>query len=1456
MKLFKRFFLLKKGLGAAALSLALLAFNSCENMTTVPAPTMTVTASKTLSAPTFPEQTDENGNLIPNLSYGERYYTVSQGLKRKISISWNPVGIAKYYEIWAAQNIDDTFVKVGETTKTEFEDGVASGMTYYYKVRAVNVKGEFSDFSQRVRGTSLATPAITEISITDTSAKVLWYMGNVGIDSYVKNLVYEIHAFKGSEESVVTVKAWDEANQSAVEEYTFENLSGNTEYMFRIDAYVTNDQSAVESSPKVSKNTLALYTPVSPEFTATQGESTKSINLFITLPPKIQAPVDKTTNEDYPICFKIQRREEDSDNWKTVISCLYFTGKTDTPTASDYGDELKNYEEGKVIEWEDKKTSSGSSIISGKKYEYRIISMIDLNYSVILSNGYKASNSSQEKLAKKATGWIANEPSFTTLKPEKTLKPGDADKVINVKVPFTASWDAMGKDSLYKLVIQQSFQKSGTDTISPSWLKVFDSAEEINSYKAEYDLSIGAEFLVGTYQYALYIIPKAYENPDDAVSAKKVVACVQSYQKVFITTDANIPSVEITVEDGWTDKVKVSWFPESGVQYTIKRADITAGSPGTTLPDIGNETIKAKIGGAYPESGNVTYEDEDVEPGKKYTYQLVAITNADTPNPNTYPGSLEIAKTLGTANVAFDDYAYDTIKVKWNPVMAAKTYDITLGEAQKFGGAKKLTINEDGTLGNSDFAADSVASKLEGDKIILTIKTPEGYDDATKSGAKANLTVISNSDKAYTTKDEPVWTIGPASADTKGSGDSGINVVQSQIQVKWKGIKGAAGYAVYRTRQTILGSTKEGATAPDNLESEKTDVYYISADKSKITVNGDAPTSGAVTVTTEGGSYDFDTTYTLTDKYTAIPTSTEPPTKWQVSQSYIGLGINYTYTVLPVLDEADAKDLDSFDATAWADKDNKLAYLKFKTLDNIQKDGYTLGYGLNLEATKAEYTDRVVLMWDKPANIDKSPRYPVLYYRKRSDDNSGSWIKIVDEAKGLPETGTSQFLKNYYTFKLNEAPEALAKNSIIAAERLESFEFVVSYNSSFGGTSGIDKAYIAYLEQIKDERVTAEEAKNVGYLFTIPGINGSKVENPDYSEAVTWQTYDALNSSVERAVAPDSYALNLKNLNINAAYKKLVEYDASAMSAKAKPASYSNISIELPASDVGNGRRVTITPSFNTSGDVGVHNGLLKVQRDYKHYYKITASRTSKQEFYKFGELDTSGDTDFLLPGQTKKEDGTIEEKSEIIAEAEDYACRKISNSEFAKCVTLIVADALHKVSGKEGTLDSKYGSGTFKTEVPYAWTVPAMYHIKYTFSAFKNIFAKLPGSDSPLQSDFILNGTSTQDDGWTYSDIIYQLGSCAITVTHTTGLKSYQGTVTLGAGNYYDDWGRKTKWNLSLKFQNQTTGSIEETVTASDDATKFKLWFPFALWTDLGETQDDGTGGFPTMSETWWQEQ
>ena len=163
MKLFKRFSTPKAILAASALSLALFAHTSCSNLTSLPPATMTATASKTLYAPTFPENLGANG-VTP--TYGERYYTVSQGLKNKISLSWNKVEIAKYYEVYAAQNINDTFIKVGEPTAAMFEDSVASGATYYYKVRAVNSRGEYSDFTSLTSCANSSSKAGTSLTLT------------------------------------------------------------------------------------------------------------------------------------------------------------------------------------------------------------------------------------------------------------------------------------------------------------------------------------------------------------------------------------------------------------------------------------------------------------------------------------------------------------------------------------------------------------------------------------------------------------------------------------------------------------------------------------------------------------------------------------------------------------------------------------------------------------------------------------------------------------------------------------------------------------------------------------------------------------------------------------------------------------------------------------------------------------------------------------------------------------------------------------------------------------------------------------------------------------------------------------------------------------------------------------------------------------------------------------------
>ena len=472
MKLSKRFSLLKKSLGLTLLAPCILVCVSCNNLTSVPTPTMTATASKTLSAPVFPEHTkNDDGSLIDNITYGERYYTVSQGLKRKISFSWNAVEIAKYYEVFAAQNINDDFVKVGETSKAEFEDSVASGATFYYKVRAVSNKGQYSDFSSIVKGTSLATPAVTDISITDTSATVFWYMGNVGIDSYAKNLVYEIHA-KGEIDKVATVKAWNQEKQSIVEEYTFDGLGGNVEYTFQVFAYITSEQDSVEKSPEVSKKTLALYTPVSPEFTATQGESINYIKLFITLPSKIQVNTSDSSGTekdfDYPICFEIQRKRSTEENWKTIVPCLYYNATTTAP-ASDTAYDA--YKEGNVIEYDDKIGSTSASIARGAKYDYRILSCIDRNYATVKGHAFNAIIKSKEALANTAQGWAAARPEFRVRNLKRNINSSGATPVVDsVSLGFEAKWNDMGKAADYKYAIEYNRTFNNGASTEETWL--------------------------------------------------------------------------------------------------------------------------------------------------------------------------------------------------------------------------------------------------------------------------------------------------------------------------------------------------------------------------------------------------------------------------------------------------------------------------------------------------------------------------------------------------------------------------------------------------------------------------------------------------------------------------------------------------------------------------------------------------------------------------------------------------------------------------------------------------------------------------------------------------------------------------------------------------------------------------------------------------------------------------
>lgn len=1455
MKIFNRFSAQKSAFGAAALALALFAFASCENMTTLPPATMQATASKTLYAPTFPEKAANAGET---LSYGERYYTITQGSKRKISLSWTPVEIAKYYEVFSAENVNDTFIKVGETTKTEFDDSVSSGKTYYYKVRAVNAKGECSEFSSTVRGTSLATPAITDISITDTSATVFWYMGNVNLDSYAKNLVYEVHAFKGNDEKVFTIEAWDSVNNRAIEEYEFTNLNGNAEYLFRVDAYTKADTSQVESSPKVSQKTLSLYKPIAPEFTASQGESVKNVKLIITLPPKVQVQEDKDTDYDSPICFKIQRKKNNAQEWSTIVPCLYFNGSQTAISKADK-DQYDKYKEGDMIEWEDSYTSSANSVKPGIKYDYRIISCVDVNFAKVNDYKFNATVESKEADANIATGWVACEPEFKVKNIERTINPSNSDKISNVAVTFEASWDGLGKESLYKFAVKQDFKRALDDAEGVNWLsddsgnKMFDSIDAVNSLTASYDLTSGAEFLCGTYKFTLYIISTEYSTPDAAVDSNNYLAFKEDRNKVSVSDNATLPNADLQAEGGWIGKTKLSWFAESGVTYKLLKTDITARTAETT---ISNDDILDGIGAAaYTPGSQINFYDTNVEGGHEYSYSLVA-----TKGVSNATSLAQTAKTLGTAapSVLDNKYYYNKVVVTWSEVMAAQHYDITLGKRNEFGNGASVTLDQEGNVVSSNFTDGATATATkESSTITLTIQNPYGYSDALLSGAACDVEVQSSSEvgKDVTTAKESVWTVGPAK--TAAAGTDTTLLAGDKITVTWKGLEGAAGYAVYRTRQAISGSTdKDGNVG--SFASEKTDVYYVTAESTPaVTVNGSG--SGGTAAVASRANDSSGQTYTLTDNYAQAAAGETD--QWKISQSCIGMGIKYTYTVLPVLKADDAATISES-----LEEEVKLTGEKYANLDKVQTIGYTAGYGLNLEASKAEYTDRVVLTWDVPTNNDQKERYPTIYYKTKT----GAWTKIakLEDAQ-----------RNYYVFdsipKTDNTSEPLASS----ADRLKPLEFAVTYNGSFEAvstTAPTDAAYKNYLSKIENAQIVAGEAKSIGYMFTLPAITGTKTEEVDYSEKVLWDTYNT--DSEGRSVGPESYTLSLKNLNNSADYKALVTYDSNGENGTVQSIGWADAAITQNNATGTTTRTVTVKPNFlNVDAGAGVHNGLLKVQRDYKHWYQITASRTSKADYYKFSSFD---DEKIAKPAST------------IVAHSEDYACRKITDQEFAKCIGLIICDAINQagiyegngatVGGKTGEFHIKHHNasktlewGTNNTNYTHIFRSG---NVGDTTKELTSGWAiKLYNSSKNKNSEH----KNSVNDHKVYYLCTNHDDTGGMTVTHETGFASYQGNVDIqvGAQNY-----KKNTW--SYKFEKDST-PIQN--FQDDDQAKFQLWFPFDIGDSIGKVYDytdllgwvdyykqchekqyktyaeghdiklnrDGTSTatLPEYEKTWWQE-
>jgi hypothetical protein len=974
------------------------------------------------------------------------------------------------------------------------------------------------------------------------------------------------------------------------------------------------------------------------------------------------------------------------------------------------------------------------------------------------------------------SGWAMAAPAMTVR--DCISVPDDADnptKYISASLGFTVSWESFGTESNYKFIVKVSKADAvDAPTTTDSYI-LYDSISDVNKATLSYKLPDDS----GYYTYTLYVIgndtQETAAQDDLKAAADSAYENITASDMILLTDSITQPDLSsFDAAGGYSNKCILSWKKENGYTYTLNRCTANINGDKTD-----SKIISVDISGT--ETGKTaTYIDSDgITSGSKYIYLLYAAAGS-----TTFPSKALTVETLGTPVVTFeaDRLAYNSITVSWPEVQQAASYTVSLSR-------EGTAIGKAITIDTSNSSKTTGVSESEG-TITLRISNPEGYNDAVLSGKDCILTLT-----AASAADGSDSTSGSTIVRTMGPAETGITTTQSaaagHITITWNRIDGAAGYTVQRVRYDIPSSGSETA--------QKKDIFYVTADGA-ITYNS-LPVSGPVVILS--GS-----TYILTDNQKSVTDSTAG---YQKSQSMIAWGVPFDYTVLPVLTSDDASDTDDF----------QVAY---SNLSSVTARGSASGYGQNVTAGKAESATSIKIRWNAPCGAFANNKVPYIYYKEAG--SSGSWTSLASAGAG----DTS------YTYSLS-------------SDVCKAYEYAVTYNNN--GTF-----VTSYTDDLASKTDNNGEQKNKGYEFTLPYFAAVKptAAGETWGETVSWTLYN----TTERKLGPEKYTIYSKNLNCSGNWWPIASIAADGtITTLPEYKEWYDVSIKKG----NNNLSLTVAPLLSTDSETvkgekitehakrlkrsggrsseattGVHDGLLKVQRDYKHYYKLEATR------------DSGGVT------------------AEIGNDDSVYTYRKISDDEFVRCVTLILADAVHQIGGEEGSLSGS--SGSFSTTYSYNWGIPAYHYYRYTItSPYYHIFRKTPGSGSPLTSEFYLSA-SQSDKGCANNSKIYEWDWGTITVNHQTKLPSYTGTVYLYAGQDKTS----TAYKLCLQYTHKTgtisdsdklvitdrsdtsyNTSYDKTYTADSNQKNFKKWFPFYLGKELSAGDGYNTS-YPSCNECWWE--
>lgn len=1315
--------------------------------------------------------------------------SATQGGYRSVTLSWEPSKAARQYFIYSSSSSTGTFTKFAETSDASafFTYKEDSGVLKYYRVTAVDYYGTESAFSALCYGSTLSAPVITKIAKDSggTAVTVYWYGGaNCFESTYLNSLCYEILLFDVDGTTVLKEVVADGTESSC----TFTNLVANKQYYFQVKAYIKSnqDESHTEMSDKVNESTAHRLIPDAPaELTVSKGVSQDGILLSWKLP----SSVDVKSGADYvphPVYFKVLRKElsEPDEAYKPISTYIgVVKGKASNSEkkleASEYrincaeGSACTVDTEGKEVatdiitvtkpgDAEDQANQYYPEYISGSVITFSDKTVkIGKQYSYAVQsytddNGTKLMTSSDSIAVD--SGWLITNPSLKMM--SEFHYDDTKNEISKVTVSFTADFEDFGLTDAYKYVLYESFYKmdckTNEQTGSKSELKeicAFDSINDILGYTKTYATE------KDYYYYYMYEL-KICSSADKSL----VYNSVKAPGSVLVVKDASKqPVIEnFKAEGGYTEYFKLSWSYNEMYAYTLTwkntdKNELVTDGTFDLLVDDENMTITEANG------EKTAVYIHPAKNGDRREYTLTAY------NGMTDTKTVNEVSTLRIPNLSFSSVLYDKIEVSWDKD------DVSNG---------KYTVTahyEDDP--ETDFISEgggetSVATITESDsRFTCTIDKPYGYDDPEKSGKPITLSV---STASFTSSDEKekkdktavanitVCTLGPALTGTVIEESD-----KDSILVQWNEVQGASGYKIYRTKYASNGT---GGWTP-----EKVDVYYKDAGSSgEFRISEGEGTIGKKTTCTSTAGV-----YTLRDAYADSYDDKNP---YSVNQSQIAWGLPYSYTVIPVRSEDDFSggDIDIKTNQFKLSENSKVAYTGGDGIgafaDKVK--GSAFGYGLNLNASKASDTNSVSITWTLPYGYADN-KVPYLY--RRSYNGNSAWSKVPVDSFNVSDN--------------NRAVLTVADDS----DRCEPFDYLVSYDPQT--VSSVHNSFIEEIERNENLDKNGERACK-GYAFTLPGITAKT--GTGYSEEVYWEAYDYS----KRAQGPESYEIFMRNDNKKDDWVKICTLKAGNNS--------QNATLNAETVDKGKydidldftGLSFTVQPSGIASGNASNTDGLLKVLRDAKHYYKIEAAR-------KVGVTDIRA---------SYGNDKSV------------YAYREITDEELVKSVSLIMADAFNSTSENTTTYGSKgnlWWSGQY-----VSWSVPVRYALKYKIIDYLHSWKKLPALDESVAAYFVLSDSTDEDRGKAAdqkpSFFCYKENKdfdksklIPITVTGTIDLKSYSGIYKFALSD--------SEFNVEIWRDNERTFS--KYVTGDE----LKYWSPMKI-AGNGYNGDNSSYG-------WWED-